>query len=86
MNIIANDCAGAYIYKDHLKRDFMNPFIWSSIDIANFIKLIEFYNTIDFKNIQCKLIFNESGICKQKSYIPKIIIDNQIEVNYFHYI
>ena len=86
MNIIANDCAGAYIYRDSLKCDFMNPFIWSSIDIENFSKLIQNYDTLDFKNIKCELIHNESGICKQGSYIPKVTIDNQVEVGYFHYI
>ena len=86
MNIIANDCAGAYIYRDSLKSEFLNPFIWSSIDIENFIKLIREYETIDFRNITCELILNESGICKQQSYIPVITIDNQIDVHYFHYI
>jgi uncharacterized protein (DUF1919 family) len=36
MNIIANDCAGAYLYRDSMKTEFLNPFIWSSIDIDNF--------------------------------------------------
>ena len=86
MNIIANDCAGAYMYQDQYKCDFMNPFIWSSINIENFQKLIKLYDVLDFKNIESELIVNTSGICKQNSLIPKLIIDNKIEVNYFHYI
>lgn len=85
-NIISNDCVGGYIYKDWLKTDNQNPFIWSSIDIENFIKIVEFYNDIDFRKIKCELVLNNSGICKQGSLIPKIIIDDDIEVNYFHYI
>jgi len=86
MNIIANDCAGGYIYKDCLKVDFMNPFIWSSIDINNFTKLISLYDNINFKNIRCELILNDSGICKNGTSVPKIIIDDKIDILYFHYI
>ena len=85
-NIISNDCVGGYIYKDWLKTDNQNPFIWSSIDIENFIKIVKCYDDIDFRNIKCELVLNNSGICKQGSLIPKIIIDDDIEVNYFHYI
>lgn len=44
------------------------------------------YKKINFRNISCDLILNESGICKQKSLIPRIIIDDKLEANYFHYI
>lgn len=86
MNIIANDCAGAYLYQDWYKCDFMNPFIWSSIDLNNFCHLIQYYDILDFHNINCEVETNNSGICFQKSLCPKIIIDNKVEVNYFHYI
>lgn len=64
----------------------MNPFIWCSIDFENFCKLIQNYNNLNFNNIDCELINNNSGICKQNSLTPKIIIDNKVEVCYFHYI
>lgn len=64
----------------------MNPFIWSSIDLNNFCSLIENYDTLNFNNIECEIETNNSGICFQKSLCPKIIIDNKVEVNYFHYI
>lgn len=86
MNIIANDCVTGYIYKNHLKCQNQNPFIWSSIDLDNFCTLIENYNKINFHNIKCDLVLNNSGICKQGSLTPKIVIDNLIEVNYFHYV
>jgi hypothetical protein len=86
MNIIANDCAGAYIYKDCIRCDFMNPFIWSSIDIDNFLKLIKNYDELNFRNIKCELIENNSGICKNKSMIPRITIDDSVNIHYFHYI
>lgn len=86
MNIIANDCIGAYLYQDWYKCDFMNPFIWNSIDFTNFYQLIQNYDTLNFNNIDCIVETNNSGICFQKSLCPKIIIDNKIEVNYFHYI
>lgn len=84
-NIISNDCVGGYIYRDWLKLDNLNPFIWSSIDLDNFCKVIASYNKIDFSNIKCELVFNDSGICKQGSMVPKITIDNDIEVYFFHY-
>lgn len=86
MNIIANDCAGAYLYQDQYKCDFMNPFIWNSIDFTNFCQLIQYYDTLNFNHIECVIETNNSGICFQKSLCPKIIIDNKVEVNYFHYI
>lgn len=58
MNIITNNCSGGYIYKDCIKCDFMNPFIWSSIDFDNLLKLVINYDTINFRNIKCELIEN----------------------------
>jgi hypothetical protein len=64
----------------------MNPFIWCSIDLNNFCRLIENYDSLNFNNIECVVETNVSGICFQKSLCPKIIIDGKVEVNYFHYI
>lgn len=86
MNLISNDCIGAYLYRDCFKTEYKNPFIWSSINIDNFLILYEFYDRIDFSSYKCDVVVNNSGICKQNSLIPKIIIDNKVEVNYFHYI
>ncbi len=86
MNIITNNCISGYLYQDQFKSDFLNPFIWSSIDFENFCRLIKYYDSLDFNNIECTTETNNSGICLQNSLCPKIIIDNKVEVNYFHYI
>ena len=86
MNIIANDCTGAYLYTEQLKQDFQNPFIWSSIDIDNFCILIEKFNVLDFNNISYRLIENNSDVCKNGSQVVQITIDNTVDVYYFHYI
>lgn len=38
----------------------MNPFIWSSRDFDNFLKLVINYDTINFRNIKCELIENQN--------------------------
>ena len=86
MNLIANNCLGALMFSSSIKSEFPNPFMWSSIDIDNFCKLIKNYDTIDFRNIKCELVTNDSKtICEQGSTVTKITIDNIIEVYYFHY-
>ena len=85
MNIISNDCVAGYIYTKQLKTEFVNPFAWSSMNLENFSRLIGDYDTLNFKNIECNLIINESTVCEFGSKIPQIIIDNTVEVNYFHY-
>ena len=54
MNIISNDCTAGFIYKE-INEEFKNPFIWTSIDIDNFIKLIENYDTLNFNNISINI-------------------------------
>lgn len=85
MNIISNDCVAGYIYTKQLKVQFVNPFAWSSMNLENFSKLIDGYDTLNFKNIECNLIINNSTVCELGSTIPQITIDNAVEVNYFHY-
>ncbi len=85
MNIISNDCVAGYIYTKQLKTEFINPFAWSSMNIDNFCNLIKNFDTINYQNINCQLIINKSGVCELGSIIPQIIIDNKVEVNYFHY-
>ena len=86
VNIVSNNCIGGYLYSDNLKIEHQNPFVWCSINLDNFCKLIKYYNEINFNNIECSLLTNNSGICKQGSMTPKIVIDNMVEINYFHYI
>ena len=52
MNIISNNCLGGFIYRDILKTEYKNPFIWSSFDPDNFIEFIDNYETINFDNYE----------------------------------
>ena len=85
MNIISNDCTASFIYKE-INEEFKNPFIWTSIDIDNFIKLIENYDTLNFNNISIKLELNTSEISKKKKKCPIITIDNKVDIHYFHHL
>ena len=84
MNIISNDCTAGFIYKE-INEEFKNPFIWTSIDIDNFIKLIENYDTLNFNNISIKLELNTSKIGVQNEKCPIITIDNKVDIHYFHH-
>ena len=84
MNIISNDCTAGFIYRE-INEEFKNPFIWTSIDIDNFIKLIENYDTLNFNNISIKLELNTSKISVQNEKYPIITIDNKVDIHYFHY-
>lgn len=76
LNLIANSCVNADIYKKILKCPYPNPFCWQLMDDDSMFNLINEYNTINFNNY--KLIKNDNG-----KYT--IIIDNKIKVYYVHY-
>ena len=65
MNIICNNCVGGYFYRDVLKTEYPNPFIWTQISAKEFIKLIENYDKIDFHKYKIlkmqKSDFTENG-------------------------
>jgi len=65
MNIICNNCAGGYFYRDVLKEEYQNPFIWTQICAKEFVKLIENFDKINFLNYEMlemkKSDFIESG-------------------------
>ena len=52
MNLITNDCIGAFLYMNVIKENFKNPFMWTRIDLNEFYKLIKLYKEIDFKEIK----------------------------------
>ena len=74
MNIICNNCVGSRIYQ-YTNTKYNNQFIWSSIDINDFIYLINNYDIINFDNF--KLLYEDN------EYFIKI--DNKILVSYPHY-
>ena len=62
MNLISNCCAGAYIYRDYLKIQYPNPFMWSSIaTYEDQYNLIKYYHKINFRNVE---------LIKFSDYIP----------------
>lgn len=76
LNIIADSCIGADIYKYHLKQPYQNPFCWSTMSSDSMAYLIQNYNNINFNNYK---------LTKDKNWNFSIIIDNKIKVNYVHY-
>lgn len=82
MNIISNCCATGYLYKNILKEQFPNMFIWSAMLPKDVILLIRNYDKINFENIKLE----ESFIHKRIERNFKIVIDNLVSVHYTHYI
>lgn len=78
-NIITNNCLGGYIYRDILKEEYQNPFIWVRLDNIDLIKLLENYETLNFKNIE---IFKESK--KLENFCLKI--DDVVKIKCSHYV
>lgn len=58
MNIITNNCLGGFIYRDILKCEYQNPFIWTAIDHKDFLNFINDYEHIDFNNVKVVQIEN----------------------------
>lgn len=86
MQLICNDCFSGFL-NQKLNREFENPFYWSRIYAKDFAKLINMYETIDFKNI--RIAFNrdfsqEFDTWPGDAQSP-VIICNGIRVFYNHY-
>lgn len=52
MNLISDCCFGAYVYRDYLKIEYQNPFIWSSILLKDMASLIKNYAVINFSKVK----------------------------------
>lgn len=76
MNLISHNCLAGNIYKNHLKEEFNNPFIWTVIDFNSMLYLIQNWNKINFKNYE---------LIKDEQWNFSIIIDNKVKVQYVHY-
>lgn len=91
MNLISNCCAAAYIYRDYLKVQYPNPFIWSSIatydDMHNLIKN---YKNINFNNVEMIKFCDYIPITywteynKQYKYLTGLKVDNTFNVFWVH--
>lgn len=85
MNIIGNDCTVGFLYRE-LNLEYKNPFIWVAIDFENFLKLIENYDKINFKNItNVQLVVNKTGTSVQNEIYPILTIDNTIDIHFRHH-
>lgn len=79
MNILSLNCLGAHIYRDLLKCSYGNPFIWTRMDNADFIRLLEDYENIDFHNYT---LIKESR--KLENF--RIIIDDKVKLYFNHHL
>lgn len=79
MNIISTNCLAGHLYRDLLKCEYKNPFIWTNIWNKDFLYLIEHFKEIDFHNYE---IQKNSNLL----LLFKICIDNKVNVEYNHYI
>lgn len=80
MNLITNRCLGAYIYRDILKTQYENPFIWTSIWDESFNILFEDFDKINFDNFK---VLHDTAHTVEKYYV---LIDDAVRVNYGHVI
>lgn len=77
MNIISNSCCGAYLMREHLKTEYVNPFCWNVIDLKSYYYLIRDWDKINFLNYE---------LVKDENWNFSIIIDGKIKVQYIHYL
>lgn len=76
MNIIANSCVGGYIYTNHLKCEFQNPFTWCLMDFDSMYHLISNFENINF----------EDYALLRENDVYSIVIENKVKIKYIHYI
>lgn len=82
MNIISNCCLGGFVYKDVLKQQFANPFIWAWLNQEDVVYLVQNFDKINFKNYELSTYNNlplNDEVCFQ------MIIDDKIKIIYSHY-
>lgn len=76
MNIISNNCLSGFLYKDFLRQEFNNPFVWCVIDFTSMLYLVQHYEDIQFTNYE---------LSKDDNWNFSIIIDKHVKVQYVHY-
>lgn len=69
MNLICNSCVGGFIYKNELKSQFKNPFIWNIIDFNSMLYLVKNYENVNFNNYE---------LIKDNKWNFNLIIDKHI--------
>lgn len=92
MNVICNNCAGGYFYRDVLKSEYSNPFIWTQIAAKEFLKLIEKFDEINFYNYEMlkmqKSDFTDNGDFGEHTWLNQhplgLRIDNVFTLWFSH--
>lgn len=79
MNIITNNCLGGFIYKDILKTEYRNPFIWTLFDPDEYIDFIDKFDEINFNNYEITKV----GDKLSNNFI--IVIDGKYHIKFIHY-
>jgi len=84
-NLISNSCVGAFLYYRN-KQVFDNPFMWTKIEIEDYISLIKNFDTIDFNNIDFSFehMIVHGKVSPYKSVVG--YLDNKVKLHYMHYI
>jgi len=75
-NLISQNCLCGDIYKNNLKIDYQNPFVWCVITFENMYNLISKWDNINFLNYELK---------KDKNWNFSLNIDNKVNIQYVHY-
>lgn len=78
INLIGNGCFSTFCTRDHIKHEYVNPFIWALITYPNMAALIQTWDDIQFDNI--KIRYNT----KDNNYTI-ILQSHNIEILYLHY-
>lgn len=76
MNIISNDCTGGFIYRDIIKEEYANPFIFSKVLLDDFIYLASNYQSINFRKF---------GLLQSAEWQFYIRVNDKINIQYNHY-
>lgn len=86
MNLISNNCLGAYTYQ-LLNMEYNNPFMWSTLTYNDMRNLIYNWDTINWFNTTIHLANNlptvDSTFYKQHTYY--LNIDRKFNIWYPHY-
>lgn len=80
MNIISNNCIGGFIYRDIIKEQYKNPFIWSFMKTDPFFDMCENFDTVDFRNVEDHL--NDSSIYPENR--SGLLIDGKYPLAFHH--
>lgn len=79
-NIISSNCIGGWYYR-LMGLPFQNPFIWDTMKLSDFIKLIKNFDNINFENIKTDI----SNLNNVKNNCSHLILDDSINVYFTHH-